>query len=129
MSSTSEDWPGFAFAFLTARATATAPTPTRPSSSVFPIHTGSRNLTRARNAFPSIRPTWSAYRSIRSSSRLISATTRQKPSRAEIGVSRVDGGLDAIELCAEPSGRSFPSFHGWIPLRRYDAPDALRPAP
>ena len=38
-----------------------------------------------------------------------------EPEPPEIGVSRVNRGLDPVELGSEPSGRSFPSFHGWTP--------------
>ena len=51
-----------------------------------------------------------------------------EPEPAEIGVSRIDRRLDPVELGSEPPGGTSPSFHGCLQVRRYDAPDALRPA-
>ena len=47
---------------------------------------------------------------------------------AEVGVSGVNRCFDPVELGSQAPGGTSSRFHGCLQVRRYDAPDALRPA-
>ena len=116
-----------------ARTIATTPAAVTAPSKTVPTQTGTRARTRARNAARSILPTWSAWSSTDTGSRLIAATTRQNPSvRRSVEPARTAASIrssssamrsEAASPAVGRSGCTVPGPHG---LRM--PPDALLPA-